>query len=150
MLVRQRPGRTRSEPEPNRKPSSRSVMVVVKLNVGGKLFTTTKESLIGTGSDTGSLLARMFDDDQDLGKETVDGGIFFDRDGDLFIYILAYLRDGEKQVACTPEEKLDSLKIEASFFQLTGKCSNRKKSFLKAHHACTETIYIEKIVQLYR
>ncbi len=113
-------------------------MVAVKLNVGGILFTTTKETLIGTGNDTGSLLARMFDDDQHLGKETVDGGIFFDRDGALFNYILAYLRDGEKQVACTPEEKLDSLMIEASYFQLTGKFQRQYIFYLKSttHELC--------------
>ncbi len=75
---------------------------------------------MGSAIDQNSLLARMFHDDQHLGKEVVDGGIFFDRDGALFSYILAYLRDGEAQVDCVPKEKLRSLKIEAAFFQLTG------------------------------
>lgn len=96
---------------------------MVKLNVGGEIFTTTKETLIGTEKDTGSLLARMFDDDQHLGTRLIDGGFFFDRDGSLFHYVLAWLRDGPKQIACIPEEKMDSLLIEASFFQLTGKHS---------------------------
>jgi hypothetical protein len=99
-------------------------MDVVKLNVGGELFTTTKETLIGTGTDTDSLLARMFDDDQHIGKKVIDGGFFFDRDGSLFHYILAWLRDGPKVVACIPEEKKDLLLIEASFYQLAGKHSH--------------------------
>ena len=96
-------------------------MVVVKLNIGGTLFSTTKETLVGSGGDRCSLLARMFDIDQHLGREEFDGGIFFDRDGLIFPFVLAYLRDGKQQVLCIPEERLNAVKIESEFFQLPGK-----------------------------
>ena len=93
---------------------------MVKLNIGGTLFTTTKETLISSGCDSHSLLARMFDDDQHLGRDVVDGGIFFDRDGLIFPFVLAYLRDGLQQISCIPKEQLIAVKIESEFFQLPG------------------------------
>ncbi len=102
-------------------PGTRAAEMEVKLNIGGTLFTTTRATLIGSGPDNGSLLAIMFENDQPLGKKVIDGGIFFDRDGLLFSFVLAYLRDGIQQVDIIPDEKLVAVKIEAEFFQLAGK-----------------------------
>ena len=104
----------------------------VKLNIGGTLFTTTKATVMGSGADSGSLLAIMFDDDQAVGKKMIDGGFFFDRDGTHFAFVLSYLRDGNQQVASIPEEKLAAVKIEAEFFQLAG-MNLLKHDRLEAH-----------------
>ena len=95
------------------------------------MFTTTKATDLSSGADIGSLLAMMFDDGQPLGKKMIDDGYFFDRDGILFSFILAYLRDGTHQVASILDENLVAVKIEAEFFQLAGELAeeNTKTEF---------------------
>jgi hypothetical protein len=110
----------------------------VKLNIGGTLFTTTKATVMGSGADSGSLLAIMFDDDQAVGKKMIDGGFFFDRDGTHFAFVLSYLRDGNQQVASIPEEKLAAVKIEAEFFLLAG------MNLLK--HNCHDAHFVVHVV----
>ncbi|KAF0987657.1 hypothetical protein HZS_1543, partial [Henneguya salminicola] len=61
--------------------------VWIKLNVGGKVFLTTRETL---KSDPRSKLARMLDD-QETSKDE-NGHILMDRDPDFFKIILRYLR----------------------------------------------------------
>ena len=68
----------------------------VTLNVGGKYFTTTRSTLVS--KEPGSMLSRMFDDDDGLmWNNSVDGnGAFLiDRSPVYFEPILNYLRHGE-------------------------------------------------------
>jgi hypothetical protein len=64
---------------------------MVRLNVGGQLFWTTRETLVGRGRvnyfDT--LLSSRFPSLRDD-----DGAYFIDRDGHLFAPLLSYLRTG--------------------------------------------------------
>ncbi|XP_005091880.1 BTB/POZ domain-containing protein KCTD9 [Aplysia californica] len=90
----------------------------VMLNVGGKLFTTTRSTL--TRFDPGSMLARMFSTDSDIEwSSSVDesGAYLIDRSPLYFEPIINYLRHGklilDKNV--NPEGILE----EAKFFGLT-------------------------------
>ncbi len=66
---------------------------IIKLNVGGTLFTTTRETLCKFKN---SVLERMFSPDQSmLPCTTIDGAYFIDRDPTLFAEILSMCRDGK-------------------------------------------------------
>ena len=63
---------------------------IVRLNVGGKLFQTTRATLSGSAFFA-SLLDHALEGDQDQ-----DGTIFVDRDSDLFAEILNSLRTSKR------------------------------------------------------
>ena len=87
----------------------------VKLNVGGKHFITSVQTL---RKDPNSMLAAMFSGKFDT-KPSEDGSFFIDRDGTHFRFILNYLRDGE---LILPEgaTALKQLQKEAEFYQIQG------------------------------
>lgn len=87
----------------------------VKLNVGGTIYRTTRSTLL---KDPNSMLSAMFSGRHELEKDE-DGAYSIDRDGELFRYVLSYLRNG--QLFC-PEEKWfrKELLAEARFYQLGG------------------------------
>ncbi|CAM9752186.1 unnamed protein product, partial [Heterosigma akashiwo] len=87
---------------------------IVRLNVGGSKFTTSKTTLT---AQPDSMLSRMFS-----GKHPIivdgDGSYFIDRDGSCFQHILNYLRDGS-----LPPPEMDTaqkviLEREARYFLL--------------------------------
>jgi len=88
---------------------------LVKLNVGGHLFSTSLETLT---KDPGSMLHAMFSGRFDT-KPSEDGSYFIDRDGTHFRYILNYLRTGQLIV---PQDKtvFKELLAEAEFYQVEG------------------------------
>ena len=88
---------------------------IVKLNVGGKRFTTSLQTLT---RDPNSMLAAMFSGRHEL-QTTDDGFFFIDRDGTYFRFILNYLRNGE---LILPEGAtfLEELEVEARFYQVQG------------------------------
>lgn len=95
----------------------------VKLNVGGKIYQTTLSTLL---KDPNSMLSAMFSGRHELNQDEEDGAYFIDRDGELFRYVLNYLRNDE--LFC-PDDKLfqKELLAEARFYQLQGMivCLNR-------------------------
>jgi nitrate/nitrite-specific signal transduction histidine kinase len=70
----------------------------VKLDVGGVHFTTSVTTLM---TEPDSMLAAMFSGRHELEKDD-DGRVFIDRDGELFKYVLQFLRDGELDVSQLP------------------------------------------------
>ncbi|KAL9951602.1 hypothetical protein ACROYT_G044297 [Oculina patagonica] len=88
---------------------------MLKLNVGGHLFSTSLDTLT---KDSGSMLHAMFSGRFDT-KPSEDGSYFIDRDGTHFRYILNYLRTGQLIV---PEDKVvhRELLAEAEFYQVQG------------------------------
>ncbi len=66
---------------------------LIKLNVGGTLFTTTRLTLT---KNPNSMLTQMFDQDlaMDAAKKDDTGAYFIDRSPDAFKVILEYLRTG--------------------------------------------------------
>ena len=87
----------------------------VELNVGGKHFTTSVQTL---RKDPNSMLAAMFSGKFDT-KPSKDGSFFIDRDGTHFRFILNYLRDGEL-ILPEGETALKQLRKEVEFYQIQG------------------------------
>jgi len=86
------------------------------LNVGGKIFTTTRSTL--TRFDSGSMLARMFSSDSEWSSSVDEAGAYLiDRSPLYFEPIINYLRHGKLILdkSVNPEGILE----EAKFFGLT-------------------------------
>lgn len=88
----------------------------IKLNVGGKIYKTTLDTL---RRDPDSLLCAMFSGKFKLRMDEEDGAYFIDRDAELFRYVLNYLRDGN--LFCPNDNKVQrELLAEARFYQIQG------------------------------
>ena len=89
---------------------------VIDLNVGGCLYTTLLSTLT---SVDGSKLARWFNDSAPnrlpLDKS---GRVFIDRNGEIFEYILDYLRDSKSLVLPTSSIEMERLLVEAEYYEL--------------------------------
>jgi hypothetical protein len=85
---------------------------IVKLNVGGVKYTTTTTTLSKLGGFFASLC--KYDEQFETLKDE-NGRIFIDRDGEIFKYILNFLRSGE--ILCPPKF-IYKLRIEAEFYQI--------------------------------
>ncbi|ELU09512.1 hypothetical protein CAPTEDRAFT_85772, partial [Capitella teleta] len=86
---------------------------IVKLNVGGKWFSTTRPTLFAR---EGSLFQDMLMM-EDHHLENQPGYFFIDRDGELFRFILNYLRSGE--LTCPKHfTEHEQLRKEAEFYRL--------------------------------
>jgi hypothetical protein len=86
----------------------------VKLDVGGVHFTTSLTTLM---TEPDSMLAAMFSGRHELEKDD-DGRVFIDRDGELFKYVLQYLRERELDLFQLPSGVKQRLKREAAFYCL--------------------------------
>lgn len=86
---------------------------IVKLNVGGVIYTTTKSTLC---HHPNSMLGAMFNGSMSPSLDE-NGCFFIDRDGELFKYILNYLRSSRLSL---PQgfKDLDQLFTEADFYQI--------------------------------
>ena len=88
---------------------------MVVLNVGGVKYTTTIQTLLGFES----MLKARFSGNYSMEPQN-DGSYFFDRDGDLFKYILQYMRTGGLLL---PETwtRTDLLRLyqEATYFSMS-------------------------------
>ncbi|XP_061371683.1 FH protein interacting protein FIP2 isoform X2 [Gastrolobium bilobum] len=89
---------------------------VVRLNIGGKKFCTTTDTL--TQREPDSMLAAMFSGRHTLCQDPDKGYVFVDRDGKHFRHILNWLRDGV--VPTLEESEFGELLREAEFYQLLG------------------------------
>jgi BTB/POZ domain len=88
---------------------------IVRLNVGGIMHITTKQTLLHPGS----FFEMMFSQNMKPGTE-VDGALFLDRDGQLFSYVLGYLRNPD--LWCPPSDSniIGRLISEADYYCLSG------------------------------
>ena len=89
----------------------------IKLNVGGKVFTTTIETL---NKDPGSMLASMFSGRFEMNPDE-DGCYFIDRDSKHFRRILNYLRTGQV-VLPEKQSSMAELLLEAEFYDIRPLC----------------------------
>ena len=92
-----------------------SILSIVKLNVGGHYFTTSRQTLT---RDPNSMLAAMFSGKFEM-EPRGDGAFFIDRDGTHFRFILNYLRTG-KLTLPDGATFLKELAEEAEFYQIQG------------------------------
>jgi len=86
---------------------------IIKLNVGGTKYTTSRETLIKYKD---SMLGKMFGGQWKQEKDE-EGCYFIDRDGASFKYILRFLQNGEIKPPSSSEE-LYQLKQETEYFLL--------------------------------
>jgi len=99
---------------------------IIHLNVGGKIFATTLETLT---RDPNSMLGAMFSGLY-RSKKDRNGAHFIDRDGKLFRYILNYLRDGSVELSHELQE-LRQILVEAQFYQIQGLINHIKETLAK-------------------
>jgi len=96
-------------------------MNIIKLNIGGSKFLTSKKTL---SMATGSLFNLMVNGQYTIEKDE-EGFIFIDRSGKYFDYILNYLRDGTVNLP-KKEEDLRHLIAEVEFY-----CMNDLKQLIE-------------------
>ena len=87
--------------------------IIIKLNVGGKLYTTTRTTLENCGENMLSNLVS--------GKYSptmIEDAYFIDRNGELFGDILDFLRNAEKYKLPMNSDKLNALLIEAEYYAI--------------------------------
>ncbi|XP_068341157.1 FH protein interacting protein FIP2-like [Pyrus communis] len=89
---------------------------LIRLNIGGKKFCTTIDTL--THREPDSMLAAMFSGRHSLCQEAEKGYVFLDRDGKHFRHILNWLRDGI--VPTLKDSEYSELLREAEYYQLLG------------------------------
>ncbi|XP_022154530.1 FH protein interacting protein FIP2 isoform X2 [Momordica charantia] len=89
---------------------------LVRLNIGGKKFRTTLDTL--TQREPDSMLAAMFSGRHTLCQDPEEGSVFVDRDGKHFRHILNWLRDGI--VPTLSDSEIAELLREAEYYQLLG------------------------------
>mmetsp|Transcript_13411 Transcript_13411/g.22461 ORF Transcript_13411/g.22461 Transcript_13411/m.22461 type:complete len:224 (-) Transcript_13411:206-877(-) len=89
--------------------------VIIELDVGGKIFRTTKSTLCSTDS----FFSRMLSGDT-WGEGITKGPIFIDRDHTVFAGILSFLRSGRLVVSDIEDDDtyLEKLLIEADYYGL--------------------------------
>ncbi|XP_027922404.1 FH protein interacting protein FIP2 isoform X2 [Vigna unguiculata] len=120
---------------------------VVRLNIGGKKFCTTTDTL--TQREPDSMLAAMFSGRHTLCQDSDKGYVFVDRDGKHFRHILNWLRDGV--VPTLEEYQYSELLREAEYYQLLGLIDgiyavlNKKKEVDEFHTELTRTDIIKCI-----
>lgn len=86
---------------------------IVKLNVGGCIYITTKSTLCKYPN---SMLGAMFNGSMTTTVDQ-DGCHFIDRDGELFKYVLNYMRSSRLALPSDFKD-LDQLSAEADFYQI--------------------------------
>jgi hypothetical protein len=87
---------------------------IVMLNVGGVLYTTTRSTLLRPKNSlfTGLLSGKLgsLKDDQNR--------LFIDRNGEVFKWVLEWMRSSSKALTLLSEKELEMLRIEADFYCL--------------------------------
>ena len=86
--------------------------MIVKLNVGGRVFLTSKSTLTDSGNN---MLSAMIQHSNPA--QLIDGHYFIDRDPETFRWILSYLR-GSKVLPPKESNEMALLKEEAEYFAL--------------------------------
>ena len=91
---------------------------VIKLNVGGQIYLTTRGTLC---AEPGSMLATKFGQESNFAPPTMfEDAVFIDRNPKTFEYILDYLRHGCQIKSCdkVPPTLVKSLQADADYFGL--------------------------------
>ena len=117
---------------------------LVRLNVGGEWYTTTKSTLL---SQPHTLFHKMLQTKQNgvlldnhSGGSSNSGYYFIDRDGKLFRHVLNYLRSGKLHCPQGFKE-YEQLEEEARFYRLSG----LESEILKMKEGGEECYYMEVI-----
>ena len=109
---------------------------VIKLNVGGITYITTRTTLC----QPGSWFETMFSGKMKPGLQ-IDGSYFIDRDGPMFLHVLNYLRNLDRWLPPAETDILSRLVNEAEYFCLQGMLDKIKKAIPIKHY--TFEVYIK-------
>ena len=111
-----------------------SLSDIVILNVGGKVFTTTKETLL---SEQDSLLAQMLDGRSLTAVRDENGAYFIDRDPDTFSAVLEFFRTGQVFMTSGNGAGGDPKRMReaASYYQIPGLREASAATALQQLHA---------------
>jgi hypothetical protein len=90
---------------------------IIKLNIGGVKYQTTYDTI---RKDDNSMLSSMFSGRHKLLSMDLDGYYFIDRNGEVFKYIIKYLRDGKINFSNMSDDTKNDLLDEAEYYNLTG------------------------------
>eukprot|EP01117_Protostelium_nocturnum_P018790 TRINITY_DN7928_c0_g1_i1.p1 TRINITY_DN7928_c0_g1~~TRINITY_DN7928_c0_g1_i1.p1 ORF type:complete len:262 (+),score=116.22 TRINITY_DN7928_c0_g1_i1:46-831(+) len=101
------------ELERKMKERSDNAKSTITLNVGGKLFTTSKENLLRVKNTYFSSLLQS-----ENWKPDEDGNYFIDRDPKPFSIILKYLRTGHFNLKNLTNDQLDDLQEELDYYSI--------------------------------
>mmetsp|Transcript_2752 Transcript_2752/g.9728 ORF Transcript_2752/g.9728 Transcript_2752/m.9728 type:complete len:661 (+) Transcript_2752:204-2186(+) len=88
----------------------------IVLDVGGRKFSTTRDTLVGPSAE-GTALAAMFSGRHAL-RADKDGTVLIDRDGRAFQHILNYLRSPEDFQVPHDEAEYQQLLLDAEFYRM--------------------------------
>ena len=95
---------------------------IIRLNVGGIKYLTTRGTLLNFSSECGHMLSAMFSGDYLLTPNINNNEYFIDRNGKYFEYILAFLRNGNQFVDNVlphlSKDVIVHLKQESKYFGL--------------------------------
>ncbi|KAH7728094.1 Potassium channel tetramerization-type BTB domain containing protein [Aphelenchoides avenae] len=124
----------------DRPSSTSSSRTWVRLNVGGKVFQTTRQTL---NRESSSFLARLCQEEDDLPSEKDETGAYLiDRDPEYFTSVLNYLRHGK--VVLDKGLSEEGLLEEAEFYnlpRLITLCNERIIEREKKHVGLTKHVY---------
>ena len=95
---------------------------IIRLNVGGVKYLTTRGTLLNFKDKTGHMLSAMFSGDY-LSTPTINNNEYFiDRNGKYFEYILSFLRNGnqfiDNMLPHLSKDIILNLKLESKYFGL--------------------------------
>ncbi|XP_016544047.1 FH protein interacting protein FIP2 isoform X2 [Capsicum annuum] len=120
-------GRKRLEGRNEGSMAESSSCSMVRLNIGGKKFCTTLDTL--TQREPDSMLAAMFSGRHTICHDSDKGYVFVDRDGKHFRHILNWLRDGV--IPPLKDSEYAQLLREAEYYQLLGLVDGIKAALSK-------------------
>ena len=116
---------------------------LIHLNVGGVLYTTTKVTL---SRYPNSMLGAMFNGSMPTTCDE-NGRYFIDRDGQMFVYILNFLRSS--QLALPDDFKhYDQLAIEADFYQIEPLIQAVNNARQKVHQPEEQTGHLVEVIEV--
>lgn len=109
---------------------------VVELNVGGTIFQTFRSTLVKFPD---SMIAAMFSGRHPLARDK-EGRPFLDRNPELFVYVLEYLRTNIYPEALLTEAQLPFFEHEISYFNLVKPLPDPSLTKLQ----CTRTLKVDQ------
>ncbi|CAG8765492.1 10232_t:CDS:1, partial [Racocetra persica] len=114
---------------------------IVTLNVGGVLYTTTKDTLLKHKSFFSGLFSNNFSISLDS-----NGNSFIDRNGELFKYVLEFLRNNAlPKRTISNKALLEELLQEAEFYCIEDLIAEIKKSILNSDEQGDKKIRIYEL-----
>ena len=120
-------------------------MEIIKLNVGGKKFTTLKSTLLKCKN---SYLADLLEKEKDKIIYDENKAVFIDRNPKYFEFIIEYLRTGFMEALPQDFHTLKRLTDEALFYKLDGLSQEMYLTFLPSVILTQDMAPISKLFKL--